>query len=157
MPKPTPSGAALILDYGTRDTVPVNTLRGIKEHRSVSPFSQPGLVDISADVDFLALAEAAINSSEGVEVHGPVEQASFLEAMGIKERAEQLVKKATRNEDGKEDGNEAEKRKRIESGWKRLVDRGPSGMGKVYKAMAIVPHIPGAKRRPVGFGGDVVG
>jgi NADH dehydrogenase [ubiquinone] 1 alpha subcomplex assembly factor 7 len=46
-----------------------------------------------------------------------------------------------------------EKRTRVESSWKRLVDRGGSGMGKVYKAMAIVPESGG--RRPVGFGGGV--
>ncbi len=46
------------------------------------------------------------------------------------------------------------KRKRVESSWQRLIDRGGSGMGKVYKAMAIVPES-GGKRSPVGFGGDV--
>jgi hypothetical protein len=38
--------------------------------------------------------------------------------------------------------------------WKRLVDRGPNGMGKLYKALAILPENEG-RRRPVGFGGDV--
>ena len=38
-------------------------------------------MDLSADVDFTALAEAALNASEGVEVHGPVEQGVFLEGM----------------------------------------------------------------------------
>jgi SAM-dependent MidA family methyltransferase len=104
------------------------------------------LVDISADVDFTALAEAALGASLGVEVHGPVEQGAFLLSMGIKERAEVLMKGL---------GNE-EKKKGVEGAWRRLVDRGGSGMGKVYKVMAIVPES-GGKRRPVGFGGDVVG
>ncbi|RFU81461.1 duf185 domain protein, partial [Trichoderma arundinaceum] len=47
-PKASPSGAALILDYGTADTVPVNSLRGIRQHRLVSPFAAPGLGDPSA-------------------------------------------------------------------------------------------------------------
>ncbi|KAG0648598.1 NADH dehydrogenase [Hyphodiscus hymeniophilus] len=144
-PKPRPSGAAIILDYGPADTIPTNSLRGIREHKRVSPLSAPGLVDLSADVDFVALAEAALGASPGVEVHGPVEQGSFLLGMGIRERAEILMNGL---------GGDREKRERVESSWNRLVDRGGSGMGKVYKAMAIVPES-GGKRRPVGFGGDV--
>lgn len=146
--KPFPSGAALILDYGTTDTIPANTLRGIRGHKAVSPFIAPGLVDLSADVDFLALAESALDASDNVEVHGPVDQSFFLATMGIKERAERLLKNA----------KDEETRKRLEVGWKRLVDRGPNGMGKLYKAMAIVPYVKGKKaRRPVGFGGDIMG
>ncbi|OJD16247.1 hypothetical protein AJ78_03584 [Emergomyces pasteurianus Ep9510] len=147
--KRVPSGAALILDYGTASTIPINSLRGIQKHQVVSPFATPGQVDISADVDFTALAEAAIDASPGVEVYGPMEQGAFLEALGISERAAQLLKRVEGDE------NE-ERRKRIESGWKRLVERGGGGMGKLYKALAIVPES-GGKRRPVGFGGSVMG
>ncbi|KAF2115851.1 S-adenosyl-L-methionine-dependent methyltransferase [Lophiotrema nucula] len=153
--KSQPSGAALILDYGPLQTIPANTLRGIRSHRPISPFASPGLVDLSADVDFLALAETALNVSPGVEVHGPVEQAFFLSTMGIKERAEKLIRSAKAA-----NGNEKvaeETIKRLETGWKRLVDRGPTGMGRIYKAMAIVPYNEKVVRRPVGFGGDVVG
>ena len=163
--KSQPSGAALIMDYGPPNTIPTNSLRGIKSHQRVSPFSEPGLVDLSADVDFLALAEAAINASLGVEVHGPVDQARFLTAMGIQERVAQLVKQAVDQERG---GMETQRTKealtetvkRIEGGWKRLVDQGPQGMGKLYQFMAIVPHRPPEEgqsvRRPVGFGGSVL-
>ncbi|KAI9646685.1 hypothetical protein NHQ30_004682 [Ciborinia camelliae] len=146
-PKTNPSGAALILDYGPSDTIPTNSLRGIKAHQRVSPLSEPGIVDLSADVDFTALAEAAMNASEGVEVHGPMEQGGWLGSMGIKERAEMLVQSLG----GKDD----EVKKRVEGAWRRLVDRGGSGMGKVYKVMAVVPEN-GGKRKPVGFGGGVV-
>ncbi|KAI9721114.1 MAG: hypothetical protein M1812_002595 [Candelaria pacifica] len=144
--KPEPSGAALILDYGPADTVPINSLRGIRAHDTVSPFSSPGLVDISADVDFAALAEAALKASPGVEVHGPVEQGFFLQSMGIEERAKQLTSSLN--------ADETEKRERLDSGWRRLVERGGGGMGKIYKAMAIVPNR-GGVRKPVGFGGGV--
>lgn len=148
-PKPKPSGAALILDYGPGDgTVPVNSLRGISKHRRVSPFAEPGLTDLSADVDFAAIAEAALRASEGVEVHGPVEQGTFLESMGIRERAEMLLKVL------KQKGEGELKSRDVEKAWKRLVDMGPGGMGKVYKAIAILPENDG-QRRPVGFGGDV--
>lgn len=143
--KPVPSGAALIIDYGPSSTIPVNSLRGIRAHHMVSPFSSPGLVDLSADVDFTALAESALDASPNVEVYGPIEQGAFLQAMGIKERAEQLAKNT--------EPSDVEKRKRLESGWKRLVERGGGGMGKVYKAMAIVPARGGI--RPIGFGGGL--
>lgn len=152
-PKPRPSGAALILDYGPGDgTIPVNSLRGISKHRMVSPFAEPGLTDLSADVDFAAIAETALVTSEGVEVHGPVEQGPFLESMGIRERAEMLLKVLEQRGGGGEQG--PSKARDVDKAWKRLVDRGPGGMGKVYKALAILPENDG-KRRPVGFGGDV--
>lgn len=144
-PKKKARGAALILDYGTSETIPVNSLRGIKAHRRVSPLSEPGLVDLSADVDFIALAEAALKASEGVEVYGPVEQGDFLLQMGIQERAEHLAR-----------GKAEKKGQEIKGAWERLVDTGPSGMGKVYKALAVVPES-GGRRRPVGFGGDIRG
>lgn len=144
-PKSVPSGAALILDYGTTDTVPINSLRGIRQHRHVSPFSEPGLVDLSVDVDFTAVADSAIQASKGVEVHGPVDQSEFLIRMAIRERAEQLMRTAS-----------PERARDIEKSYKRLVDRGPSGMGKIYKALAILPEN-GGHRAPVGFGGDVSG
>ncbi|GAD95945.1 hypothetical protein NFIA_085200 [Paecilomyces variotii No. 5] len=142
--KRKPSGAALIMDYGTSDTIPVNSLRGIKQHQKVPPLSSPGQVDVSADVDFTALAEAAIDASKGVEVHGPVEQGDFLLSLGIAERAEQLLKNI----------KDEERRKNLESGWKRLVDKGGNGMGKIYKVLAIIPENDG-KRRPVGLGGGI--
>ncbi|TQV92311.1 hypothetical protein V2A60_007003 [Cordyceps javanica] len=144
-PKASASGAALILDYGPADTIPVNSLRGIRHHKIVNPFSAPGLVDLSADVDFTAIAEAATLASDGVEVHGPIAQADFLELMGIRERAAALAKSAGSNREAVE---------AIDKACNRLVDRGPSGMGKVYKALAILPENDG-QRRPVGFGGDV--
>lgn len=148
-PKPTPSGAALILDYGTSDTIPVNSLRGIRNHRIVSPFAEPGLVDLSADVDFTGIAETALLASDGVEVHGPVAQGDFLRGMGIEERAAMLAK-------GQGAAGDQDLRDRTEKAWRRLVDKGPGGMGKVYKALAILPENDG-RRRPAGFGGDVSG
>ena len=136
------AGAALIIDYGPESTIPVDSFRGIKDHKIISPFSFAGQADVSADVDFGALADAALEATEDVEVHGPVEQGLWLSQLGIKERAEKLV-------NGRE-----EKRQEIEAGWKRLVEGGPRGMGKAYKVMAILPENAG-NRRPVGFGGNV--
>jgi SAM-dependent MidA family methyltransferase len=95
------SGAALILDYGPSSTIPVNSLCGIRGHKAVSPSSSPGLVDLSADLDFTALAEAALSASPGVEVHGPVKQSDFLQAMGMRERADQLLRGMLEGDDEK--------------------------------------------------------
>jgi len=149
-----PSGAALIVDYGPASTVPISTLRGIRSHRICSPLSEPGLVDLSADVDFSALAEAALGASEGVEVHGPVEQAHWLQEMGGTERCDILVQKARAGGGGPKDVEAEEMAERLVSGWRRLVDRTPNGMGKLYKVMSVVP-VSGGVRRPVGFGGGV--
>lgn len=144
------SGAALIIDYGPAATIPFNSLRGIKSHHAVSPFSTPGEVDISVDVDFIALAERALKASDAVEVHGPIEQGAFLGMLGMKERKEILVDALE-----KTGGVDAmERKKLVESGYNRLVERGGGAMGKIYKVLAIVPE--GGGRRPVGFGGGIV-
>jgi SAM-dependent MidA family methyltransferase len=171
-------GAALLLDYGTLATLPVATLRGIRAHKLLAAggakgaLASPGLTDVSAHVDFAGLARAALEAttttapasgqspSEGqaaVEVHGPVTQADWLGALGVRQRGEALERAvAARHAAGGEEAAE-EARRRVREGWKRVVDRGPKGMGEVYKAMAIVP----AGRREaggvVGFGGEVVG
>ena len=144
--KNTPSGAALILDYGPLNTVPINSLRGIRAHKRVSPFVSPGAVDLSADVDFVALAETALDASPGVEVHGPIEQGTWLELMGIRERAAQLFKKMS-------GPNEENSKKAIETAVARLTEKTANGMGGIYKVMAIVPERNG--KMPVGFGGTV--
>lgn len=151
--KREPSGAALVLDYGPLDTIPTNTLRGIQAHKQVSPFASPGLVDLSADVDFTALADAAIEASEGVEVHGPVEQGFWLESVGIKERL-QMLNRGIDKETGPSTKEKEDKKKQVQKAVERLVERGGGGMGRIYKAMAIIPEASG-KRKPVGFGGSV--
>lgn len=147
------AGAALIIDYGSLDTVPIDSLRGIRKHKIISPFVYAGDADISADVDFEALADAALEASSRVEVHGPVEQGAWLSQLGIQERVQRLTKAAGKGTSGEE---LEKKRRELEAGWKRLVEGGPKGMGKAYKVMTIVPENSG-KRRPVGFGGGVVG
>ena len=148
------SGAALIIDYGPLSTIPINSLRGISQHKIVSPFVTPGQADLSSDVDFTALADHALTASENVEVHGPVEQGNWLEQLGIRDRADRLMKTLMKSADWA--GENEVRKKEFESGWRRLVEGGPKGMGKAYKVMAIVPE-GGGKRRPVGFGGGVIG
>lgn len=81
-------GLALFVDYGYtrrdyyRPQRSDGTLICHYRHRAHSdPFSWPGLTDISASVDFTALAEAADRC--GLEVCGYTSQAMFLLACGL--------------------------------------------------------------------------
>ena len=173
---PQPRGAALIIDYGpsSPDQVPINTLRAIKSHRLLpSPFITPGLADLSADVDFGALVDAALEASDCVECHGPIGQGQWLDALEGGERVKRLVEGVLRDggapqystsgsadEDTRAEPSRQEKEERAEQirrGWQRLTGgSGVGGMGEVYRVLAVVPEGQG-RRRPVGFGGDVVG
>ena len=88
-------GLALIIDYGyTRRDYYLpqrndGTLICHYRHRAhADPFKWPGLTDISASVDFTALAEAA--DSCGLGVSGYTTQAMFLMACGLDEVLEGL-------------------------------------------------------------------
>jgi len=63
-------GAALIIDYGHRESAIGETLQAVGGHEFAEPLLAPGLVDLTAHVDFQALARAA----EGMRarVHGPI-------------------------------------------------------------------------------------
>lgn len=83
-------GVILLIDYGyTREEYyqparVMGTLRCHYQHRAHSnPFFYPGLQDITAHVDFTAVAEAAYDS--GLKVAGYTTQAHFLMATGLLE------------------------------------------------------------------------
>ena len=116
-------GAALFIDYGHFPSAPGATLRGVSQHRPTSPLLAPGTVDLSADVDLAAFAEAARRG--GAETQGPVTQGRFLTTLGAGLRLATLIERATPNQ-----------RNVLESGLRRLVD--PSEMGDRFKVMALV-------------------
>ncbi len=81
-------GAVLLIDYGyTREEYyqparVMGTLRCHYQHRAHSnPFFYPGLQDITAHVDFTAVAEAGFDS--GFKVSGFTTQANFLMGSGL--------------------------------------------------------------------------
>ncbi|WP_235903015.1 class I SAM-dependent methyltransferase, partial [Sandarakinorhabdus oryzae] len=85
-------GAMLIVDYGyggqVIESVPLDTLQAVHRGEKVSPFLDPGRHDLTAHVDFSALA--AIAHGRGLAVHGPVAQGALLGDLGIAARAEAL-------------------------------------------------------------------
>jgi len=85
--------------------------------------------------------------------------------MGVRERGEAL-ERAVRDRKGADGGGGGgggeresageEAARRVREGWMRVVDQGPTGMGRLYNVMAVVPVGRGAGGGVVGFGGDVV-
>ncbi|GKT12575.1 MAG: hypothetical protein ISEC1_P1553 [Thiomicrorhabdus sp.] len=85
-------GAVILIDYGyPRDEYyhparSMGTLRCHYQHRAHSnPFFYPGLQDITAHVDFTAVAEAGFDS--GFKINGYTTQANFLMGSGLLEMA----------------------------------------------------------------------
>jgi SAM-dependent MidA family methyltransferase len=115
-------GAALVIDYGHTESAPGETLQAVGGHGYVDPLGAPGQVDLTAHVDFQALALAA--ESMGVRVHGPLPQAEFLRRMGIDRRAAALKAAAP------------DKTADIDVAAARLTGEGRTGMGKLFKAIA---------------------
>lgn len=115
-------GAALIIDYGHTKSAAGDTLQALRAHKFVDVFETPGEADLTAHVDFEALASAA--KAGGALAHGPVEQGSFLRSLGIKERAEALKARAT-----------AEQARDIDVAERRLTAR--DEMGSLFKVMAL--------------------
>lgn len=83
-------GAALFIDYGYAAHGTGSTLQAVRDHRPADPFSDPGECDLTAHVDFAALAQSA--EMGGGAVHGPVPQGAFLADLGIHERTEALAR-----------------------------------------------------------------
>jgi NADH dehydrogenase [ubiquinone] 1 alpha subcomplex assembly factor 7 len=125
-------GAALIVDYGHARTAPGDTLQAVRRHRYSDPLADPGESDLTAHVDFEALANAA--TSGGAVVSGPVEQGVFLKRLGMERRAAALAKVA---------GDAGAPR--VAAAFERLT--APDQMGSLFKAMAArdrrLPEPPG--------------
>ena len=115
-------GGALIIDYGHDGQSAGDTFQAVKDHRFHPPLKTPGEADLSAHVDFGALAIAA--NSLSTKAYGPLAQGIFLEALGIRERADALMKEA-----------DAALRDEIISARARLT--GSEEMGALFKVMAI--------------------
>ena len=88
------------------------------------PLKAPGLVDLTAHVDFQALAQAA--EGMGARVHGPLSQAEFLRRLGIEQRAAAL-----------EAGAPEQYAIAIRAALERLTNEDRTGMGGLIKAIAL--------------------
>ncbi|MDX2233081.1 MAG: SAM-dependent methyltransferase [Hyphomonadaceae bacterium] len=81
-------GRALFIDYGAAAPSPGDTLQAVRGHSKVDPLDDPGGADLTAHVDFAAVARHA--RAHGLDVAGPVAQGAWLRALGIDARAQAL-------------------------------------------------------------------
>lgn len=129
----TQGGVALFVDYGYDRPGLGETLQAVRHHAYADPLAEPGLADLTAHVDFAAFAASARKA--GAAAYGPVGQGAFLEALGIRARAERLRANAN-----------ASQRIDIDAALHRLT--APEAMGTLFKAIALTPpHAP----EPAGF------
>ncbi len=126
-------GAALFLDYGPAESAPGDSLQALRDGRPASPFDEPGTADLTAHVDFAALARVA--RAAGAAVHGPVPQGVFLTRLGLFQRTGRLARTQP-------PGRAAA----LVQAAQRLAE--PDRMGRLFKAMAVChPALP----CPAGF------
>ena len=120
-------GFLVAIDYGyTRQEQLAGrhrgTLKAIRQHSvSANPYEAPGEQDITADVNFTALATAA--EKQGMQVHKLVTQSQFL--MGIGE--------ANQFADAFEDCRLPQERAKVALQLKHLVT--PAGMGESFHVL----------------------
>jgi NADH dehydrogenase [ubiquinone] 1 alpha subcomplex assembly factor 7 len=115
-------GAALIVDYGAAEPGTGSTLQSVREHKYDDPLAAPGEADVTAHVDFAALARAA--SGGGAEVRTLMGQGEFLIRLGLVDRANVLGR-----------GKEKKTRDTIALAIERLA--APKAMGTLFKVLAI--------------------
>ena len=114
-------GMALIIDYGHVRSASGDTLQAVKDHLFADPLADPGEQDLTAHVDFEAVARAATEA--GALVTGPIEQGEWLKRLGIEARAAALI------------AANPDQREAIEAAVARLT--APDQMGRLFKALAI--------------------
>jgi SAM-dependent MidA family methyltransferase len=125
-------GVALFLDYGPAESGFGDSLQAMREGRAADPFG-PDLADLTAHVDFAALATAA--RAAGAAAYGPLPQGVFLQRIGLPTRAAMLA--------AADDARGA----RHLAAAARLT--APEAMGRLFKALALAtPGLP----PPPGFG-----
>lgn len=115
-------GAMLAIDYGYGSGFG-DTLQALSAHAFADPLETPGEADLTAHVDFSALARAA--SARGAVPMRLLDQADLLERLGLFARAEGLSRAAPHRRD------------EIFSAAQRLTDRSLRGMGALFKALAV--------------------
>jgi NADH dehydrogenase [ubiquinone] 1 alpha subcomplex assembly factor 7 len=116
------TGAALIIDYGPIKSGLGDSLQAMKQHRYHDPLIDPGCADLTAHVDFAALADAAREA--GAATYGPTTQGAFLQMLGIGLRTETLKAKS-----------DAAQCAEIDAALERLI--GAEGMGSLFKVLAL--------------------
>jgi SAM-dependent MidA family methyltransferase len=109
---------ALIIDYGPSASAAGESVQAIRHGAYADPLTAPGQADITAHVDFSAIARA-------VNCQGPVKQNAFLTSLGLFERTDFLARR---------NPGQAQA---LRAAAQRLT--APEAMGSLFKMCAICP------------------
>jgi len=133
-------GAVLLVDYGPEQSAPGDSLQALRDGKPADPLADSladpladsladsGMADLTAHVDFQALAEAA--RAEGAAVQGPVPQGVFLTRLGLYQRSGVLARTQPPG-----------RAHALIDAAGRLAE--PHRMGRLFKAMAVChPALP---------------
>ncbi|MDG6094225.1 SAM-dependent methyltransferase [Acetobacter sp. AN02] len=118
-------GVVLLCDYGTSRSLPGDSLQALRGGRPADPLEHPGEADLTAHVDFQAVAQAAV--SAGAVACASVTQGRFLEVLGARVRLAQLCQAAPEEAAG------------LTAGLDRLM--APDRMGHLFRVLVL--HSPG--------------
>ena len=113
-------GAALVIDYGDWRSLG-DTLQALQAHTHVDPLESPGMADLTAHVDFEALATAAPCRHSKLTTQGV-----FLERLGITQRAQKLAS-----------GRQGSELEALIAAHRRLTH--PEEMGNLFKVLGLFP------------------
>jgi len=114
-------GVALIVDYGGWGSTG-DTFQALRGHAFADPLAEPGLADLTAHVDFRALAQAAAPA----RVAPLILQGEFLMRLGIGQRAARLAQSLT-----------GQALMAHDAALRRLT--APQEMGSLFKVLALSP------------------
>ncbi len=130
--------AGLFIDYGYGEAAPGDTFQAVKAHEFADPLRDQGLADVTAHVDFGRFLELA--AEQGLQGYGTATQRDFLIALGVRERAAQLMQV-------QENMMAAH---RFITGFQRLIDT--NEMGMLFKVAGVAgagqPELPGFEGAP---------
>ncbi|MEX0349024.1 MAG: class I SAM-dependent methyltransferase [Paracoccaceae bacterium] len=118
-------GAALLVDYGDWHSLG-DTLQAVHNHEKADPLDAPGQADLTAHVDFEALAQSA--SQAGCAHTRLTPQGVFLERLGIADRAQALAT-----------GLSGSQLDSLLSAHRRLTH--PEEMGNLFKVLGLYPAV----------------
>ena len=122
-------GAGIVIDYGDWRSRG-DTFQAVRRHGYSDPMAAPGEADLTAHVDFEALAQAAVSATTPM-----VPQGVFLERLGITARAQSLAAKLS-----------GSKRETLIAAHRRLTH--PKEMGTLFK---VIGFYPATAQPPPGF------
>ena len=115
-------GMALFLDYGPAESAAGDSLQALRDGKPANPLGEPGSADLTAHVDFAALARAA--QAAGAAAHGPLAQGLLLARLGLFQRTDRLARFLP-----------AAKASGLIESARRLAE--PDRMGRLFKALAV--------------------